>query len=1388
MKKIKIVFYGASVTQQSTNRDGIKVGYVPNAIQLLFEKFGATQFDFHQMGYGSNHFNDAGFIKFNDVLAIKPDIIVMEWHSTGIGNFDPARYDFVIENLHKIGCKVISLILPLKRCVGKPERENIKQSRWYQRKGLIQINFYPLIGHEINLDACLRDEVHTNENGGIVYGEIVARIISDIFQGKLVESESGDEIEPVSDYKQAPLVSSFSLDGCDLNYSQSLVVKYQAKGAVQLFADSMIGPYSPVLDVKCGTVKQSISMWDQWCKYERRCLKPLTHPLRQTEGTVMVSISSESPAYTEHQYNFLQKTDLIDRKLKQLNKLFMVGGNILEIRFKKMKTDSKMKILIFANCHGSLYKDALNQADKDGRLDVEHVISYENINKYDEVKSKFSQCDILIIQPVANYNEFKLDSLKKILKPNCVVIRVPFVRFDGFWDVKDVRVLKKFTQPAVMFFPNIRHLNEVGDYLRGSNCSELDIKRRFDSAIAEFKSLEKQGDVKFIDFFMKNYKSLPLFRDSYHPTKIFYEFLSHQIVNLTKLHENSLFLYNFEIKINNNKEYGHFKPITNKVASVLGLQYDLNSYFVYTRYDYLTSILRYENDPDVNVVADLTKLKNVLDNAVTFAAKMQSAKLSNGSHNGVIDAANNVCVIDGMKKCAQIFVVTPSFNSQDTIARTIISVLSQYGDFELHYHIQDGGSTDGTVAIIQAWKDKIVNGLWPTPCNKIHFSFESKTDSGMYDAIAKAFSTFSSADDRDWLTWINADDFFYPGAFSLLSKINNNNLFSQSISWITGCASTNHGGLQATSADRVLSSQLISKGLADGKHWGYVQQEGTFFRKMLWEKIDKVDGFSKLKYAGDWNLWYQFSKHAEIYQYKFPLASFSIMDGQLSQVGRKEYDNEIEQIVPQKNRLQSLLALDVDNINSHYIGSAWRDGKLFVEKKSISNHFKYRMSEMIKAQENQVERAVPALVLGANSTHPQHCHGFVVHDKDWQYPAITEHYAYQKLRETGFPDSDTVYVGFPWATLIDLLNTKKPGSEALINVLNKLRVTIAGKSHIVTVCQHILMLNYQNIFAELGVTDIFWTHAVNGQTFFPKYPDVKIHPFPLYPVQAVELAEYDNNQRSCLFSFVGAKANKWYLTQSRTMIVDSLSDDPRGVVIAREQWHYNKIVYNHQIYGTADPKSELVDNNAAQEFKKILLKSVFSLCPSGSGPNSIRLWESIGYGAIPVILADTYLPPGNLELWKQAAVFCDETELAIRALPDRLEKMANDPKLLASKRQAMRQLWMMYGPDCFVYDIQKFFLAPPAKSVTVPIHWQDTFIDAMVAAVLRSKGAEVATTRLFLLGCNSRILATPAYFAELYLQNRHLREAYQLAIQQAPAEIVQQINISSKLKNVALSN
>lgn len=406
--------------------------------------------------------------------------------------------------------------------------------------------------------------------------------------------------------------------------------------------------------------------------------------------------------------------------------------------------------------------------------------------------------------------------------------------------------------------------------------------------------------------------------------------------------------------------------------------------------------------------------------------------------------------------------------------------------------------------------------------------------------------------------------------------------------------------------------------------------------------------------------------------------------------------------------------------------------------------------------------AVPVVTAAKSSTDKIYRTGsLVVYDAEWQFPAITEQHAFNQVARLPINAPGIVYFGFPWATLIDLLNRKKPDAARLKAILRKCVQLFKPGEKVVTVCQHILMQGYPELFVEAGISDVFWTHAVKGVRTFPDYPKIEIHPFPLYPVQAVGEVIDGSHERPLLFSFIGAKGTKRYLSQSRSFILDALKDDKRGFVASRTAWHYQKAVYDHQIEKNEIPVHELVDQQATQEFQQVLRDSIFSLCPSGTGPNSIRLWESLGLGAIPVILADTYLPPGDLALWEEAVVFYPETLEEIKALPDRLAAMAKDPILLARKRHAMKKLWMLYGPDDFIYDIRKFFLALQGErgSFIEPRVFSFEPLLTLARKIASNKELGGEELKVFILGCSTRAITAPDVFFANFQTNAVLREA-----------------------------
>ncbi len=177
----------------------------------------------------------------------------------------------------------------------------------------------------------------------------------------------------------------------------------------------------------------------------------------------------------------------------------------------------------------------------------------------------------------------------------------------------------------------------------------------------------------------------------------------------------------------------------------------------------------------------------------------------------------------------KISIVTPSYNQGEFLEDTILSVLGQnYPNLE--YIIIDGGSTDNSVEIIKKYEDSLT--YWV-----------SEKDNGQSEAINKGFSIATG----DILCWLNSDDMYMPNIFNYVVS----NLNPKELKICMGqCI---HINLTDTQLD-AWGSDILSNKNTDLSMFDYVIQPSTFWTRLVWEEVGKLNVNQHFGFDWEWFL------------------------------------------------------------------------------------------------------------------------------------------------------------------------------------------------------------------------------------------------------------------------------------------------------------------------------------------------------------------------------------------------------------------------------------------------------------------------------------------------------------------------------------------------------
>jgi hypothetical protein len=251
----------------------------------------------------------------------------------------------------------------------------------------------------------------------------------------------------------------------------------------------------------------------------------------------------------------------------------------------------------------------------------------------------------------------------------------------------------------------------------------------------------------------------------------------------------------------------------------------------------------------------------------------------------------------------------------------------------------------------------------------------------------------------------------------------------------------------------------------------------------------------------------------------------------------------------------------------------------------------------------------------------------------WQYPVETEKVFYEQNKHNPY------YCGIPWATILD--------KNINLNKLFKIILLFKKKNNYYTCCQHIYFRKLIPLMKHIGIRTLYTPHKIKGED---SIDGILIYPCPLYAVNVEDKtrnSEFENvdfitKERNYLYSFMGGVQSN-YISSIRNDIF-SMNHINNSYIKNTGDWHFNNVVYSNKQNTNKDMNIDKKHIDNTKMYNNLLLNSRYSLCPSGSGPNSIRFWESLAIGSIPILLSDTLELPYGYN-WDDAIVRIQEKDI-----------------------------------------------------------------------------------------------------------------------------------------------
>ncbi|TMM49388.1 hypothetical protein [Sulfitobacter sabulilitoris] len=646
--------------------------------------------------------------------------------------------------------------------------------------------------------------------------------------------------------------------------------------------------------------------------------------------------------------------------------------------------------------------------------------------------------------------------------------------------------------------------------------------------------------------------------------------------------------------------------------------------------------------------------------------------------------------------------VIPCPEAADELDRTLLSIVTQAGDFRVRVHVPHGAVTGAVARRLAAWQARLDDPQTPIQCRDIRFSHGRTPAAGLYAAIAQGIESISAGADT-FMAWVREGDVFLPGALDHVAALGRQ-FTAQQVPWISGAAAQIRDHRLIAGVEVPTPTEVVAQGLCDGMCWPFLRQGGVFFRRGLWTVAKGAAVLTSDGFLEEWHLWQRFARHAKLVQSPRPLGAYGTVAQRLALHKRIQVRRGIDRTAPERQRELALRdLLGQGPLRRLVVADDAEGGRLRIVEQDISDRARrwfnsrfeaplslpeaiapervvhdgvwpaaappdrpslasltrtgeapftdlpgyrdllHRASRDAAAMEADIDRMIP---LGRRrATDPLgdpmwRANRIWAFDRDWQDRPATEWRGFRQIQALAQVPEGTGYVGYPWAGLIEAHVTSAPDLDRRRGAFRAFCAQLPDNGPRITICQHPGMMAHLDLFKIAGVTDVFWPHVTAQDRQAAALRGVRLHAF-------AQVAAMDAPERRT----DGDRPVRLACSQARACLPLAADIGP----------------------GADCPE-----------------RSRFALCPAGAGGNSLMLWQAIAAGAVPVILADAPGEglPGDPELWQSAVVFCGASDQDLQTLTDRLATLEADPEQMQGLFLALDQLWLLYGPDALAHDIQ----------------------------------------------------------------------------------------------------